>query len=298
MLSKVLVSLVTGLLVAVLAIPASARSGPRGAPGNRAAPQELLEQARRANPARYDYALKNGAKIGYARDGSTFWLFWLPEPGRADAGSPRVIVTLHGHGSYAFDEFFLWHRYAAERGVGILALQWWGGRGEQFQDYLAPHEIYRAVDDVLRKQGIAKGRALLHGFSRGSANCYAVAAMDRHTGNDYFGLVVANAGKPGRDFPSNVEIERGRFGARPFEGTRWLLYCGANDPHPERDGCAGMEEAERWVTSFGGQIALFIKDATGGHGGFHRNPANVRRAMELFLNTAGAATSAPPRRAR
>ncbi|MBI4860859.1 MAG: hypothetical protein HY815_11460 [Candidatus Riflebacteria bacterium] len=232
------------VLMAGVLVVSPSQGAPPGSSGPAPGPEpsRLLEQARQANPERYRFALARGARIGYTRDGSTFYLLWTP-PGRgADRSPGPVIATLHGHASYAFDELFLWHRQAAARGIGILALQWWKGRGERFQDYLLPREIYRALDDALREAGVRSGQVMLHGFSRGSANSYAVTAIDRQTRNNYFALVVANAGKPGRDFPDNVDLERGRFGPRPLTGTNWVLYCGMHDPNPDRAGCQGMAE--------------------------------------------------------
>lgn len=166
---------IAGLALVLLVVAAQ---GVDGAPPRRPRPPgspardggaQLLEQARLANPVRFKYAMDQGCKVGTTRDGGAFWLLWTPPAGTGHA-APPIIATLHGHGSFATDEFLLWHKHAAARGLGILALQWWKGQGERFQDYLAPHEIYRAFDDVLRELGVPSGGALLHGFSRGSAN--------------------------------------------------------------------------------------------------------------------------------
>ncbi|NLI79649.1 MAG: hypothetical protein GX442_24795 [Candidatus Riflebacteria bacterium] len=204
-----------------------------------------------------------------------------------------MIATLSGHGSWAFDEFFLWQQAAAARGYGIVALQWWLGTGEGPGDYYRPHEIYRIFDQILRREGIPAGRTLLHGFSRGSANIYGVTAFDRHTGNRFFLATVANAGQAAADFPVNREIDRGRFGASPFAGTHWILYGGGRDPHPDRDGIPGMREAAAWVTRHGGTVDLFLADEAGDHGGFHRRPQNMEAALQVFARLLAA--GAPPR---
>jgi hypothetical protein len=242
--------------------------------------EALLAQAKAASAERYQFAVEQGAQIVPAADGKSFYVLWLPK-GFATASRRVIIVTLHGHASWAFDELFLWHPFAAPRGYAILALQWWFGEGERFQDYYSPYEMYPIIERVLREQKIARGDAILHGFSRGSANSYAVTALDSST-NKYFGLTIANAGGVGLDFPSNVEIERGKFGARPFAGTQWLLFCGGRDPNPDRDGCPGMTKARAWIEKYGGTVALFLQDPEGDHGAFHRNPANVNTALDLF----------------
>lgn len=271
-------ALVLSLALATpLATAADAAPPPRPvSPG-----QRLLDQARRATPERYAYAAAQGARTGFTPDGKSFYLAWTP-PQANPASPPPVIVTIHGHGSWAFDELYLWLPYAKERGLSILALQWWFGGGEAPSDYYLPLEVYRIVAPLLEERGIRPGRTLFHGFSRGSANSYGVVAEDVRSGNRFFGLAVANAGKASLDFPVNMDIERGLFGARPFDGTHWVTVCGAFDTHPDRDGCAGMDEAAAWVARYGGAIDLQIRDPLGDHGAFHRNPANVRAALDVF----------------
>jgi hypothetical protein len=243
--------------------------------------EALLAQGKAADTQRYEFAIKQGAQIVPTRDGKSFYVVWFP---KNFAAAPRrvMIVTLHGHGSWAFDEFFLWHSYAVQRGYAILALQWWFGQGERFQDYYSPYEMYPHIEAVLRENDIARGDALLHGFSRGSANSYVVVALD-NARNKFFGMAIANAGGVGLDFPSNVDIERGKFGAQPFAGTQWILVCGRNDPNPDRDGCGGMSKARTWLEKYGGTIVLFLEDPNGDHGTFHRNPANVNAALDAFV---------------
>lgn len=52
-----------------------------------------------------------------------------------------------------------------------------------------------------------------------------------------------------QDFPPNVDIFNGKFGATPFKGVHWVMYCGSKDPNPDRDGCQAMQAARdfpRW----------------------------------------------------
>ncbi len=241
----------------------------------------LLEQARRESPDRFRYALENGANIDITPDSKTFYILWLPK--NAMTGEPPpIIATIHGHASWAFDEFYLWHKEAAERGYGVLAIQWWLGEGERYQDYLMPHEIYRIIDQVLEREGVGAESVLFHGFSRGSANCYAVTALDRTKGRGYFTLTVANAGKPSAGFPPNAEIEDGVFGPKPFGGTHWVTFAGGKDPNPDRDGIEGMREAASWIRRYGGIVDLAIEDKNADHGGFHKDPKNMRAALDIF----------------
>ena len=246
----------------------------------------LFQQAITADRDRYQFAAAQGARFSLTPDGRSFYILWLP-PGADADNPPPLIATLHGHASWAFDEFFLWQPYAAQHGYGLLALQWWFGGGEAASDYYQPQEIYRLLAAGLAAQNAQPQRVLLHGFSRAATNVYAITALDRASGNNYFGLTIANAGGAAEDFPANVEILSGQFGPQPFAGTHWVLYCGQNDPNPDRDGCPAMERTRNWLTRFGGAVDLLIKDSRGGHSGFHQTPTNVERALDVFAQRLG-----------
>jgi len=240
----------------------------------------VFEQAQRAAAARYKFAVEHGARFLSTPDGKSFYLLWYP-PGADPGNPPRMIVSLHGHAAWALDEFFLWQPFAEERGYGIIALQWWFGGGDGVADYYQPQEIYRNLSALLAQHNIPAGAVLLHGFSRGAASTYGVTALDQRSGNGYFALVVADAGGAAEDLPINAAISEGAFGSRPFAGTHWVLYCGRQDPNPERDGCPAMERTRNWLTRFGGTVDLFLADG-GGHGGFNQSKSNVNQALQVF----------------
>lgn len=271
---------------AVISSPTSTATSPSAIPGapNEASSIEsmpLVQQAQDANPERYQFALDQGAQILPTTDGKSFYALWLPEGGDP-SNPPPIIVTIHGHGSWAFDEFFLWHSYAAGRGYGILALQWWFGGGEETGDYYLPEEMYSIMENILRANQVQPQTVLLHGFSRGSANTYGLAALDRASGNNFFLLTISNSGGATRNFPINQSIDNGEFGAQPFANTHWVMVCGMNDPNPDRDGCPAMRATRDWVAQYGGTVDLLIEDPNGDHGAFHRNPDNVNAALDAF----------------
>ena len=190
----------------------------------------LIEKAKQDHGQRVQYALNNGAGIGLTSDGKSYYLLWLPE-GSDSQNPPPMVATMHGHDGCAFVDFYVWHDLLKERGYGLLAIQWWLGEGEGINDYLLPDQIYRAIDDVFRELKVRPGTAMLHGFSRGSTNIYAVAAMDRSQKKNYFSLFVANAGKANSDYPPTRDIEQGRFGDKPLAGTQWVTFAGGKDPN-------------------------------------------------------------------
>ena len=107
----------------------------------------IFQTAMEKDAQRYQFALDHGARFVTAPDARAFYIIWYP-PGASAAEPPPMIATIHGHGSYAFDEFFLWQPYAQERGYGIIALQWWFGTGEKMGD-LAPFDARDFVDALL-----------------------------------------------------------------------------------------------------------------------------------------------------
>ncbi len=241
----------------------------------------LIELAKQKEGQRVRYALDEGVQVGLTADGKSYYVLWLP-PGTDPKNPPPMIATMHGHDGCAFTDFYVWHHFVNERGYGLLAIQWWLGGGEAISDYLLPNEIYRAIDDVFSQLKVAPGTAMLHGFSRGSANIYAVAALDINLHKNYFSLFVANSGQANSGYPPIHEIEAGRFGDQPFLDSHWVTYAGQKDVNPDRDGVRGMRRTGEWIKKYGGTIELAIEDPEGGHGGFHMNPENTDAALDVF----------------
>jgi hypothetical protein len=255
----------------------------------------LFDKARAANPLRYQFAVDKGVQVFPTTDGRSFYLLWYP-PNVSTTNQP-LIVTLHGSSSYAFDEFFLWQAEAAKRGYGILALQWWFGTGDATSDYYLPQEMYAILETALRRQGNQAAKAMLHGFSRGSANSYGVTFFDRRAGNHFFALTLSNAGQAAPDYPLYAQIIRGDYGQQVFAGAHWAMYCGGLDPNPQRDGCPAMRNTADWLTQQGAKVELFIEDANAGHGGFHQNAAHINAALDVFaklLSESGGEDKTPP----
>ncbi len=243
------------------------------------AAQALLDKARVANPQRYQFALDKGAKILPTSDGRSFYVQWFPA---GTVQNQPLIVSMHGSASWAFDEFFLWQEQAAASGLGIVAIQWWFGTGEATEDYYTPTALQRELHAALRQLGTAEGSALLHGFSRGSSNIYAAAALDRQAGDRYYAMYLANSGGMTADYPPNTLVSGGSYGYNVYSGTYWIMFCGGKDPNPDRDGCPGMHRSLDWVETYGGVTSLFIEDQAADHGGFHQSPAHIRDALAAF----------------
>jgi hypothetical protein len=225
----------------------------------------------------------NAAKLKFellaTSDSRSFLVLWKPvkEP-------KHWIVTLHGTHGFATDDLAIWHPQLKDREAALLCVQWWLGVADGPEAYYTPVQIYREIDAALQKLGAQPGSAMLHGFSRGSANSYAVAALDAGRGQRYFSLAVASSGGVGLDYPPTRAILDGTYGEQPPRGTRWVTAAGARDPHSDRDGIPGMKRAAAWLKEQGATVLETIEDPDYGHGALQTNPKNVQRVLDLFLS--------------
>lgn len=211
-------------------------------------------------------------------DGKSFVLVWQP----GEKPPEKWLVSLPGSEGYTTRDFLVWLYALKDRGIGFAGLQWWLGKGDEPTDYYTPADIYREVEAVLKKLGAKPGSVMLEGFSRGSSNVYAVAALD-HAGAHYFSTIIANSGGASMDYPPTQAVNAEKFGAMPFKGQSWITSCGEKDPHPDRDGCPAMQRTATWVESMGGKVVLKIEDPTHGHGALNVNPTNSKKALDWFL---------------
>ncbi len=213
-------------------------------------------------------------------DGQSFIVAW-----KATGKEPkRWIVSLHGTHGFATDDLAIWYPHLKNRDVGLISVQWWTGTDDTPRSYYAPMQIYREIDIALQKRGVQPGTVMLHGFSRGSANSYAVAALDAGRGRHYFSLAVASSGGVGLDYPPTRAILAGAFGDHPLRSTRWITVAGARDPNPDRDGIPGMKRTAAWLREQGATVIETIEDPDEGHGALQRNAKNARHVLDRFLN--------------
>ncbi len=246
--------------------------------------QALYNECYNADVMQGQYAINNGVQVLATADGNSFYLKWLPV-GATPSLTP-MLVTLHGSGGRAFVEFFNWHQKAMAKGVGIIALQWYRGAASVSpNDYFDDNTLYTYIDTALKRIKYPPNKAMYHGFSRGSARSYAVAFKDvQPGGKNYFCTILSNAGKPDSLYPLYSSINTGTYGHSFYNGKRWAMYCGADDPDKGQSGCQAMNMAKNWVIANGGSVGLYIQGPSPqGHDGFHTVPAYIDSVLNYYL---------------
>jgi hypothetical protein len=145
-------------------------------------------------------------------------------------------------------------------------------------DYYRPQEMYPIITSVPKEKGVKPGTVLLHGYSRGSANSYAVTAQDTSSGNRYINMTLSNTGGAASSFAPNQQIVAGSYGILPFSGIQWVMYCGEPDPDPPQ-----WLPRHDFCQKLGHPIRRHLQDADGRP---QRRPwrlhANVTTALAQF----------------
>ncbi|TND07448.1 MAG: hypothetical protein FD123_3226 [Bacteroidetes bacterium] len=230
------------------------------------AAQALYDSAWAQDSLIVQYAINNGAQIIATPDSNSFYVQWFPV-GSTPNATP-LVVSLHGSDGYAFHEFFSWHARAQLHGCGVIALQWYRPDHSFPYDYFPDDTLYRYIDSALTGISYPSGKALLHGFSRGSARSYAVVFNDIQSGKNYFCTTISNAGGAELTYPLYTQIDTGLYGPNVFAGKRWNLFCGGQDTNPTQSGCIGMTNTQAWLQGQGATVDIFIQDSALGHNGF------------------------------
>lgn len=227
------------------------------------AAQALYDSAYAQDPVLVDSALAQGAQILATPDSNSFYIQWFPTG--ATPNTTPLIVSLHGSYCNAFMEFRSWHQQALQHGCGIIALQWYRYRPNPPYDYFPDDTLYSYFDSALTNISYPSGKALLHGFSRGSARSYAIIFKDIQSGKNYFCTTMANSGSADLNYPLYNSIDSGAYGPNVFAGKHWNLFCGGQDTIV---GCVKMTNTQTWLQGQGATVDIFIQDPVLDHDGF------------------------------
>ena len=227
------------------------------------AAQALYDSAFNQDSILVKTVLNDGAQVFATPDGKSFYLRWFPTA--SVPSSTPVVVTLHGSHCNAFMEFISWYPRAKTHGCGIIALQWYRYQPNPPYDYFPDDTLYYYLDSALTKINYPSHKALLHGFSRGSARSYAIIFNDIQSGKNYFCTTMGNSGSADLQYPLYDSINSGAYGPNVFSGKRWNLFCGGKDTTV---GCAKMSNTQSWLQLQGATVDIFIQDANLDHDGF------------------------------
>ncbi len=227
------------------------------------AAQALYDSAYAQDPVIADSAFIQGAQILATPDSNSFYIQWFPTG--ATPNTTPLIVSLHGSHCNAFMEFRSWHQQALQHGCGIIALQWYRYRPNPPYDYFPDDTLYSYFDSALTNISYPSGKALLHGFSRGSARSYAIIFNDIQSGKNYFCTTISNSGSADLNYPLYNSIDTGAYGPTVFAGKHWNLFCGGQDTIV---GCAKMANTQTWLQGQGATVDIFIQDPALDHDGF------------------------------
>jgi hypothetical protein len=202
--------------------------------------------------------------------------FLVGQPKGQNSKHPRkIIFSLPGHGSTAKQDYAAWQSHIINGEYALASVGWWDGEGEKTTDYLRPDEVLAAIRAFLDTYGYATDDfVVLEGFSRGSANTYAVKAYDVVSGHPVIDAVISASGKYQKDFPLTPD-QSAYSGGQLYQGVPWILACGAKDDNPTRDGCEGMTETKTYLTGMGANVLKLLEDPNGGHGAFHQSPLKL-----------------------
>ncbi len=232
--------------------------------------------------------LANPVKVPTA-DGKEYFL--VGQPKGQNAKRPRkIIFSLPGHGSTAEQDYAAWKSHITDDDYALASVNWWHGGGEKITDYYRPDEVLREMRTFLDTYGYTnEDFVVLEGFSRGSANTYAVKAYDVVGGSPVIDAVISASGKYQSDFPLTPDqsAQKGKL----FQDVPWILACGEKDDNPERDGCIGMNETKTYLSGMGANVLKVLSDPKGGHGAFHQSPLDLAGQALDLLDTLPAAKS-------
>ena len=202
----------------------------------------------------------------------------------------RLIVDLHGTGGSPEESWGVdWGRVLPARNWAYIGLKYVDDTNGVHDDETTLYtNIKAALDDIRSQCDLGKTTDVLMGFSRGSAQAFSIAALDRRDGR-LFAAIVHNSGAwiPGRPLPPTLRDIEERGDPSGFAGSKHFMYCGELDQSHEVPMCDEMSTAREFVRAHGGAVEPLFRDVRGGHGGLAKNK-DALDAMFAFLDRATA----------
>jgi hypothetical protein len=217
-------------------------------------------------------------------DGKQYFYYGAPA-GQNNASPKKIIISLPGHDTKAEDDYnTAWLSHITGGSYALASLNWWDGDGEKKTDYYSPSEVLKQTKVFLKQQGYTSGDLIiLEGFSRGSANTYAVIANDRIGGDPIFDAAISASGSYQSDFPLFDGQNDSNVSTTLFKGVYWVLVCGGKDDNPNRDGCPAMQNTKTFLEAHGATVLGLLTDPNSGHGVFHKSSLGLpKQALDLI----------------
>lgn len=209
------------------------------------------------------------------RVGNQYAATWAPS-GWAAQPTRRVLIALHGTGGYPELEWKDWYPFLTDGTWAVVALSY--RHGMQFDPVTTTYtNITTLVNQMLGECGTDTAVDLV-GFSRGSANTFAITYLDRHDGGPIRGA-IAVSGAWGTTDPLPPPLNTLVSNPHAMDGVQMWGWCGEADIENGQSRCDSMTNAFAWVTQHGGTVATLRRAAGLGHADFPKDQAGVQAAL-------------------
>ncbi len=223
--------------------------------------------------------LESPAKVQTV-DGKQYLYYGYPA-GHNNASPKKVLVTIHGTGGNASEDYNVWRPAITGTGFALASLNWWDGEGDATSDYNTPAQVVSYIHDFLKTQGYTqKDTIVFEGFSRGSANSYSIVALDKASTDSYIDAAVSSSGgQTDAYFNMTTTTIAAKQLPTIYKGVYWILACGGKDPNPERDGCTAMQKSATFVEAKGATVLGILSDDAAAHGALNTSTKNLTKQM-------------------
>lgn len=216
---------------------------------------------------------------GVRKETGKYAVTWAPS-GWYSLPNRTLIVDLHGTSGYPEAEWYDFRSYLQQRNWAFLGISYLYNTTNDAGDYDGASAIYSRITTALGELQAACGSNItihLMGFSRGSANTFTLALLDRQAAGKING-VIANAGAwPPDGGPMPPELQAAHANPMSMKDTRFWGWCGLSDLSHGYPMCDEMTTALKWVQDHGGTVApgYPYKSPDAGHVDLKNNPDAV-----------------------
>lgn len=210
------------------------------------------------------------------------------------ASVQRVIVSLHGTGGAAENEWNDFKDEVVSRGFGFLALNYLTTSSGLYDDDSTIYtNLKTMISDVSSNCMLSGAKYYLIGFSRGSAKSFSVAYLDNNDQHLFTAIGSISGGayfKPPTEKSAIIQSIIDGHVVSAYTNLKFWMYCGLMDTSSTPTGyvqCDDMVESQSFVSSYGGTTLELYQDPTGVHGSFSHNATAVDHMFDYFQSLSG-----------